>query len=394
MTVIQKKPDTAYARLSPDDVKAIGAELDAIRADVLAARGAQDAAYIRRVIKAQRSLELASRAVLVFSRHRGAWLVGTAGLAVAKIIENAELGHNIMHGQWDWMRDPKIHSTSWEWDHASPATQWKEAHNQVHHNYTNVIGRDHDLGYGIMRVDEDQPWQPSYLLQPLYNLLNALFFQWGIASYDLGYDHARKEGRTRDPEFKQRVREVLVKGGRQVAKDYVLFPALSGRSFRSTLAANVTANAIRNVWTHAVIMCGHFPEGVATFETHSIDGETHDEWYVRQMLGSANISGGPATHLMTGNLSHQIEHHLYPDLPSNRYVQIAPRIRALFNRYDLHYASAPLWKQVYSAWHRIIRLSLPNQMQRPRHRANQATVLPRRSAPRPKRPLLTAALTR
>ncbi len=97
---------------------------------------------------------------------------------------------------------------------------------------------------------------------------------------------------------------------------------------------------------------------------------------------------------MTGNLSHQIEHHLYPDLPSNRYVQIAPRIRALFNRYDLHYASAPLWKQVYSAWHRIIRLSLPNQMQRPRHRANQATVLPRRSAPRPKRPLLTAALTR
>ncbi len=239
MTVIQKKPDTAYARLSPDDVKAIGAELDAIRADVLAARGAQDAAYIRRVIKAQRSLELASRAVLVFSRHRGAWLVGTAGLAVAKIIENAELGHNIMHGQWDWMRDPKIHSTSWEWDHASPATQWKEAHNQVHHNYTNVIGRDHDLGYGIMRVDEDQPWQPSYLLQPLYNLLNALFFQWGIASYDLGYDHARKEGRTRDPEFKQRVREVLVKGGRQVAKDYVLFPALSGRSFRSTLAANV-----------------------------------------------------------------------------------------------------------------------------------------------------------
>ncbi len=365
MTVIQKKPGTAYSRLSEEDIRQIGAELDAIRAEVLASRGARDAAYIRRVIKAQRTLELGSRAVLLFSRHRGAWIVGTLGLAVAKIIENAELGHNILHGQWDWMRDPKIHSTTWEWDHASPAKHWKEAHNQEHHNYTNVVGMDNDLGYGIMRVDEDQEWKPGYLLQPLTNLFNALFFEWGIASYDLGYAKAKREGREAGPEIKQRIREVLTKARRQATKDYLLYPALSGPGFISTLTANFTANTLRNVWTHAVIMCGHFPEDVETFETHSIDGETHDQWYVRQMLGSANISGGPAIHLMTGNLSHQIEHHLYPDLPSNRYAEIAPRVRALFERYDLHYSSAPMWKQVYSAWHRIIRLSLPNEMQRP-----------------------------
>ena len=68
-----------------------------------------------------------------------------------------EIGHNVLHGQWDWMRDPKIHSTTWEWDNASPAAQWKHAHNELHHNFTNVIGKDNDLGYGIMRVDEDQP---------------------------------------------------------------------------------------------------------------------------------------------------------------------------------------------------------------------------------------------
>ena len=96
-------------------------------------------------------------------------MLGTACLAVAKILDNMEIGHNVLHGQWDWMRDPKIHSSTWEWDHASPAEQWKRAHNVQHHTFTNIIGKDNDLGYGIMRVDEDQPWKPRYLVQPLWN---------------------------------------------------------------------------------------------------------------------------------------------------------------------------------------------------------------------------------
>ena len=88
-------------------------------------------------------------------------------------------------------------------------------------------------------------------------------------------------------------------------------------------------------------MCGHFPEGVETFERKSIpDNETRGEWYLRQMLGSANISGSKAMHLMSGNLSHQIEHHLFPDLPSNRYAEIAPKVQALFEKYDLNYHPA------------------------------------------------------
>jgi NADPH-dependent stearoyl-CoA 9-desaturase len=153
---------------------------------------------------------------------------------------------------------------------------------------------------------------------------------------------------------------VLRKIGRQVRKDYLVHPLLSGPSFLSTVAANFTANIVRNLWSNSVILCGHFPEGVETFEKKSIDGETRGEWYLRQMLGSANISGSKAMHLMTGNLSHQIEHHLFPDLPSNRYAEIAPKVRDLFERYGLNYHTAPLPQQVASAWHKIIRLSLPN----------------------------------
>jgi fatty acid desaturase len=312
------------------------------------------------VIDVQRKLELGSRAVLLFSLFPPAWFVGTAGLSVAKILENMEIGHNVMHGQWDWMRDPKIHSSTWEWDNASPSEQWKHSHNELHHNFTNVVGKDNDLGYGIMRVDEDQRWHPVYLAQPLWNFINACFFEYGIAAYDLEIGKNVKRKTLKSPEFKARAKVTLRKIRNQFKKDYVVHPILSGPSIVHTLSANFTANLVRNLWTHSVIMCGHFPEGVQTFEKHSIDGETKGEWYVRQMLGSANISGSKAMHIMTGNLSFQIEHHLFPDLPSNRYQEIAPKVKDLFDRYGLEYKTGSLPRQVASAWHKVIRLSLPN----------------------------------
>ncbi|MFN8072159.1 MAG: acyl-CoA desaturase [Mycobacterium sp.] len=359
MTTLQRTSPNPIAHLSPEDIENLGAELDAIREQVIASRGERDAAYIRNVVTAQRRLELGSRAVLLFSLFPPAWLAGTVGLAVSKIIENMEIGHNVMHGQWDWMRDPKIHSTTWEWDNAAPSDLWKHSHNELHHTYTNVLGKDHDLGYGIMRVDEGQPWKPFLLFQPLTNLVNACFFQYGIAFYDVEIGKYLK-GRIPKDEFRTRVKGVLRKIRRHATRDYVLHPLLSGPSALTTLTANLTANLVRNLWTHSVIMCGHFPEGVATYEKTSIEGETRAEWYLRQMLGSANISGSAAMHFMTGNLSFQIEHHLFPDLPSNRYQEIAPKVQEVFERYGLTYTAGPLPKQVASAWAKIIRLSLPN----------------------------------
>ena len=361
MTALQHKTDNPIAHLTAADIDSLGRELDAIRQEVVDSRGERDAAYIRRVIEAQRVLELSSRVVLLASMFPPAWLAGTVGLSLAKILENMEIGHNVMHGQWDWMRDPQIHSTTWEWDNVSPAALWKHSHNELHHTYTNVLGKDNDLGYGIMRVDEDQRWSPVLLLQPLFNAANMLVFEYGIAAYDLEIPKVLR-GRSDKAVFKKHAKMVLRKIGKHMARDYVLHPLLSGPSALSTLGANVTANLVRNIWTHSVIMCGHFPDGVETFTKTSIDGETRGEWYLRQMLGAANISGRPLLHLMTGNLSFQIEHHLFPDLPSNRYQEIAPKVRAVFDRYGLSYTTGPLPKQVASAWWKVIRLSLPNDL--------------------------------
>jgi linoleoyl-CoA desaturase len=332
--------------------------MDAIRAEVLASLGADDAAYVRRVIALQRRLELAGRATLLVSAFPPAWIAGTAALSIAKILENMEIGHNVMHGQWDWMRDPSIHSTTWEWDNVSASEGWKHSHNDLHHTWTNVVGRDRDVGYTVLRMSEDQRWHPVHLFQPLYNVLLCVLFQWGVALYDLELDELRA-GRRTPADVLRNARRFAKKASRQVLKDYVVHPLLSGPSFVPTLLANATANLARNVWSNIVIFCGHFPDGAQMFSVDEVAAETRGAWYVRQLLGSANIDGSPLMHLLTGNLSFQIEHHLFPDLPSNRYQQIAPRVRAACDRYGLPYTSGPLTTQYASTLRRVLRLALP-----------------------------------
>jgi fatty acid desaturase len=348
-------PTTHLTRADYDE---LGRELDGLRREVVDGLGAADARYIRRLIAAQRGLEVAARAVLLFSSRRWAWWTGTAALSVAKILENMEIGHNVLHGQWNWMRDERIHSTTWEWDTACPADQWKHSHNVVHHTFTNVLGKDRDVGYGILRVTPEQEWRPIYLAQPLYNVLLAMFYEYGIALHDLAPDLVESGEKTQE-EFDRQLREIGHKAGRQFLKDYVAFPLLAGPNALPVLLANLAANTVRNAWAHTVIFCGHFPGDIEVFEEAALDGETRGEWYVRQLLGSGNITGGPILHLMTGNLSHQIEHHLFPDLPSNRYAQIAPRVRELCRKYDLPYRTGRLSRQVGAHWRKIIRLAFP-----------------------------------
>ncbi len=357
-TVVNATP-SPIAHLSPEQIEELGRELDVIRQEAMDSCGEREAAYIRRLIRFKSALEMGGRGVLLFSGNPYAWVLGTAGLSVSKILDNMEIGHNIIHGQWDWMRDPKIHSSVWEWDTVSPAEHWKHSHNELHHTYTNVIGKDNDLGYGIMRVDDAQKWYPAYLLQPALNFVNATFFEYGIAAYDLELGKNWRKRKT-DPAFAAEMKKVTNKIKKQGLRDYVLWPALSGPNFLPSLAANVTANVVRNYWTHSVIMCGHFPKGVETFQKTSIEGETRGEWYLRQMLGSANITGGKLTHIMTGYLSHQIEHHLFPDMPSIKLAEVQPKVRALFEKHGLKYVEGPLPAQVLSAWAEIWRLSRPN----------------------------------
>ncbi len=401
--------DSPLARLTTQQLDELAKELDAIGDEVRADLGERDAQYIRSTIALQRRLVVGARALLTAgSRNRGVWLVGTAALSVAKILENMEIGHNVMHGQWDWMNDPDINSKTWDWDTASPAEAWRHSHNYEHHTYTNIRGKDRDLGYEIMRIDPQQKWYPVYLLQPLFNLLLMGFFEWGVALHDLNYEAIGKGEKSKAQAFSE-LKAIGAKARKQIVKDYIAFPALSAavagaaaaaltaadrpkaqaagakrgwrrsrtassrpkssaaapfsesakQAFKATLAADFTANIVRNVWAHGIIFCGHFPDQTYTFSQREVENETRGGWFVRQMLGSANIEGSPLFHFMAGNLSFQVEHHLYPDMPSSRYTEIAPRVREVCKKYDLPYNTGPLGKQLGTVHRTILRLALP-----------------------------------
>src|SRR6202041_3391519 len=129
-------------------------------------------------------------------------------------------------------------------------------------------GKDRDLGYEIMRIDPHQKWPPVSLLQPLYNLILMGFFEWGVALHDLNFDTIHSGEKSKQQVLAE-LKAIGVKARRQIVKDYIAFPVLSaalaalsrGRSgslserrvaarqgFKSTLAANFTANIVRNVW--------------------------------------------------------------------------------------------------------------------------------------------------
>jgi len=359
-------PDHPLHRLTPEQIDEIGEAFQKIHDDVRADLGEHDATYIRSLIQFHRRLAALSRIVLMASRYPPAWMLGTAGLSVAKILENMELGHNIMHGQWDWMNDPNIHSSSWDWDTVSPAGAWKHSHNYVHHTHTNVLGLDKDVGYEIMRVDPSQAWHPAYLAQPVVNVLLMLFFEWGVAFHDLDLEAVRKGTKDRKV-LREELRGIGRKVGRQFAKDYVIFPALSGpKGFKHTLKANIVANMVRNVWTNAIIFCGHFPDQCYVYTQEEASDESAGAWYIRQLLGAANIDGSDTFHLMSGNLSYQVEHHLYPDMPSSRYKEIAPRVKEICEKYDLPYNTGPFFKQWGMVQRTLFRLSFPGGKTRPK----------------------------
>jgi fatty acid desaturase len=344
------------------DTEALGRELDALRAEVLASLGAPDAAYIRRLIRIQRRLDLAGRAALVVGVFPPAWVAGVGLLAAAKILENMEIGHNVMHGQWDWLRDPEIHSTTWEWDTVCPAPQWRHSHNHLHHQWTNVIGRDRDIGYGVLRMDAHQPWRPWNLAQPAIFATLALLFEYGVGFHDLDSERPHNQPVTFEA-LRPKLRQTLGKIRRQVLKDYAAFPALSlpfgpGGVIAAATGA-LAANVIRNVWSFTVIFCGHFPDGVAYLDPAEAEHETRGEWYLRQIRGSANFEGGSLMNIASGNLNHQIEHHLFPDLPSNRYAQIAPRVREICERHGVGYNTGSLARQFRTVVRKVLRLTFP-----------------------------------
>ena len=152
----------AYAHLSDIDIENLARELDAIRSDVEESLGERDAAYIRSTIKFQRALDVAARLLIAGTRSRAGWWLGTATLAFAKTSRTWKSART-WAGSWMDER-PGDPWKPWEWEMVAVSSQWSYSHNYRHHMFSNIVGLDDDLGFGVLRVTRDQPWEPVHLL--------------------------------------------------------------------------------------------------------------------------------------------------------------------------------------------------------------------------------------
>ncbi|RYE81272.1 MAG: acyl-CoA desaturase, partial [Hyphomicrobiales bacterium] len=350
-----RKSTVGLDLMTYEQLEEFGQELDAVRQRVLDNLGQEDADYIRRVIRVQKWFEVLGRIGIFLPIFPPAFIAGVIFLGLSKIIENMEIGHNVMHGQYDWMNDPMIDGKRYEWDNVAPAQDWKHGHNFIHHTYTNIHGMDRDIGYGLLRIDDGQPWYPNHRFNLPLAFLLMLFFEWGVMYHGIELDEYLG-GKMSKKDFRDRKSRAARKARRQVLKDYVAYPAIALALVPfvgwwaplAVIGANFVANLIRNIWTFLIIFCGHFPAEVQTFAEEDAHNETRGQWYLRQLLGSANISGSAPFHILSGNLSHQIEHHLFPDIPARRYPEVAQEIRAICERHGLQYNSGRLSKQLAS----------------------------------------------
>ena len=336
-------------------------DLNAIRDEVLADLGERDANYIRRVVRLHRALEVGGRVMMPFGFIPPVFVAATAALGLSKIIENMEIGHNVMHGQYDWMNDPSLHSQTYEWDTACDSDSWRLTHNYEHHTYTNIIGKDRDYGYALLRLSDDEKWRPAHSLQFVNYILLSVFFQWGVALHEMEFERVRR-GEVSLKEKLPFFKGFLRKGGRQAFKDYVFFPLITFPVAPIVLAGNVGANLIRNLWSSTVIFCGHFTQDAETFTEEECEGESKGHWYLRQLTGSSNFSGNRFVHLLSGHLSYQMEHHVFPDLPAHRYPEISEKVQAVCKKHGIHYNTGSFAKQYGTVLKRIFSYSLPDRV--------------------------------
>jgi len=356
---------SAMNLLTEDEFEAFGKELDAIRQEAFDDLGQRDADYIRDIMRKQKYSEIAGRTLIHFSLNPISWAVGVGLLSVSKIMENMEIGHNVMHGQYDWMNDPELNSQTYEWDNVCDSDAWRKYHNYEHHTYTNILGKDRDYGYTILRLDENEPWKPVHLFQLGNYVVLSTLFQWGVGLFGLELDRIRKGELTLEEQMPA-IKKFAKKATKQVSKDYLLFPLLAGPLAPKVALGNGLANLNRNLWTSTIIFCGHFTEDAQTFSEAECENESKGAWYYRQLLGSSNFTGGKWLHIMSGHLSYQIEHHLFPDIPAHRYPEMALKVRAVCEKYDIPYNTGRFRDQYKTVIKRVARGSLPNQQQRQR----------------------------
>jgi fatty acid desaturase len=289
------------------------------------------------------------------------FLGGAFFLWLHRNLEAIEIGHNVLHGQYDYFPEiPQFHAHNFKWKAPVDEEGWRREHNGLHHVHTNVYEKDPDLNHGILRMNEETPWNSRHRFQvPIYLIMAYPFMLYHFNNQNLAFQEdfrARKfplgnkgfacvdQHGTPMEELKRRNRQSIL---RVVCKEYVVFPLLAlltGFGFFKVFLGNLLADAINNYWISLTIQSTHLTEPLQPDE--ALQNKGH--WYLTQLDSSVNFKGSRRMSILWGHLNYQIEHHLFPDIPSHRYPDIAKEVKAVCAKHNLPYKLNPTWWRAIS----------------------------------------------
>jgi linoleoyl-CoA desaturase len=346
-------------------IAAFGRAIDALRAEIEAELGPDDARHIQRIGALSRRCELIGRGLLQLCFEPVGFSLGTFALWLHKVIELSEIGHMALHGAYDGLAGAeRYQSRDFRWKAPIDEGNWRVVHNERHHQFTNIAGKDPDINFGRIRTSAHVPYQMAHALQPLSNLVTWFGFANSINLHVTGMlDLYFNPGQAEVLPDKERgtvraaQRSFLRKFMRYHAREYVAFPLLAGPFFAKVLVGNLLSEVGRDLWAGAIIYCGHI--GARDF-ARGTQAESRAHWYVMQVESARDLELPDFLRLLAGGLDRQIEHHLFPRLPPNRLRAIAPRVRALCAAHGVDYRSDSLSRSLRAVFSELRRLASPD----------------------------------
>jgi linoleoyl-CoA desaturase len=345
----------------PDEerYRRFGAELDALKQRVTSRIGAQDVAYVRRLDRFSRCMEIAGRLLILLSPEPVTFLLGVGALWVHKQLQSTEIGHTALHGAYDRLPGGEAFASKrWRWDTPIDEESWRLAHNVRHHGNTNVAAKDPDIDFGPVRLTTQTEHVPSHRWQLPFALAVIFpFFAFTINAHVTGLTEViAPEGRAlhmlpdRTPASRRAaLRKALRKYLPYYLYNFVLFPVLAGPFFWKVLLGNVLAELARDIYSACTIFCGHVGHDVKSYAAGT-RAHGRGQWYAMQVEATNNFEVSRPVSILCGGLDRQIEHHLFPMLPPERLREIAPEVRAICERWGVDYKT--------DTWARTLRKAL------------------------------------
>ena len=341
-------------------------ELDALHARTKEKLGQEDLEYISAVDRWSKAAMWGGRALVALSPGPLSFLAGTLTLAIGKQLQATEVGHTVLHGAFDRIESEdgvphRFNSKTWNWLTPIDEESWREEHNVRHHQYTNIVGRDPDVNFGFVRLNEEVPWKSVHRHQLAGGIFSWFAFGFHMNAHATGLvdlwaqdpkDYAVLD--PNDPEApKEAYRRAFRKWTPYYLKEFLLIPLLTGPFFFKTLLGNFVSEVMRDLYSAATIWCGHVGEETAAYPEGTRAGGRAN-WYRMQVESANNFEVPHFASMLCGALDLQIEHHLFPKLPTNRLREIAPEVRDICERHGVTYKTdswgATLRKALRQVW--------------------------------------------